>query len=380
MLIIADAKIPDAIDAFKSFGNVLVVPTQDMTRETFSSAGAILIRSETKVNAELLEGTRVRFVGTATIGTDHVDLDYLRERRIAFASCPGSNANSVAEYVLAALLELAQMFNTPLRGMTLGIVGHGNTGSRTASKAEALGMRVLLNDPPLARQTGDPKYRPLEELMDVDVISLHVPLTNAGEDATYHLFDERRLSAMKKGSILINTSRGAVVDSESLKRLVEVGHFRACVLDVWENEPAIDVDLLKLVTFGTPHIAGYSHDGKLNATRMLQQALSTFLGIPFTPTSAQRQDRLPLALSDDEHEPEGLLRHAVRLCYDIRRDDADLRTLLVLSPDQRATYFRRLRATYPTRREFSHYVVNGGTLDRVTAELLHRVGFCVDAA
>lgn len=380
MLIVADAGIPDAEQAFRSFGDVRVVRTQEMTRAAIADADVILIRSETRVNAELLAGTRVRFVGTATIGTDHVDLEYLRAHRIAFASCPGSNANSVAEYVLAALLELADMHGATLRGKTLGIIGHGNTGRRTAHKAEALGMHVLLNDPPLARQTGDSQYLPLDALMNADIISLHVPLTMTGPDATYRLFDARRLSAMKTGAILINTSRGPVVEGSSLKEMLRHGRLGACVLDVWENEPSLDVDLLKLVTLGTPHIAGYSHDGKLNATRMLQQVLSEFVGVPFTQQTVNDHDRVPLALSVHERDPEALLRQAVRACYDIRRDDADLRKLITLSPDDRAAYFRHLRATYRMRREFSHYVVDGRALDDDTKKLFSAVGFCVRSA
>lgn len=378
MLIIADAKIPDAERAFGLFGDVRVVRTEDMTRETILSADAILVRSETKIGASLLEGTRVRFVGTATIGTDHVDLDYLRAHNIAFASCPGSNANSVAEYVLAALLELAAMRGFALRGRTLGIVGHGNTGSRTAKKAEAMGMRVLLNDPPLARQTGDPKYLSLDALMDADIISLHVPLTMSGEDATYHLFDERRLMAMKRGSTLINTSRGAVVESSALKRAIASGHLLACVADVWENEPAIDVELLRLVTLGTPHVAGYSHDGKLNATRMLQQALGEFLGIPLPFRQSSSSSGIALSLSVDGNDPEAVVRSAVRACYDIRRDDAHLRKLIALPPEERPAYFRRLRATYPMRREFHNYVLDGRHLSAELGALLSRLGFRVE--
>ncbi len=378
MLIIADAKIPDAEDAFSRFGDVHVVRTQDMTRETIRYADAILIRSETKVGAELLEGTRVRFVGTATIGTDHVDLDYLKQHAIAFASCPGSNAMSVAEYVLAALLELAALLGRPVKGRALGIVGHGNTGSRTAKKAEALGMRVLLNDPPLARQTGDPLYLPLDALMEADFVSLHVPLTKTGEDATFHLFDEKRLAAMKAGSILINTSRGAVVETDALKKVLRSQHLSACVLDVWENEPTIDAELLELSTIGTPHIAGYSHDGKLNATRMLQEALSAFCGVTLDPPAQEANiSKQPIVLPAGVEDREELLRHAVRACYDIRKDDETLRKSLTLPADERAEYFRHVRASYPVRREFHNYVVDGTVLDGVTAEMFRAVGFCV---
>ncbi len=379
MHIVADSKIPQAEEAFHCFGDVQVVPTMQLTRERIKDADAILIRSETKVDEALLDGTRVRFVGTATIGTDHVDLAYLKRQGIAFASCPGSNANSVAEYVLAALLELAAVRGFALRGKTLGIVGHGNTGSRTARKAEAVGMRVLLNDPPLARQTGDPRYLPLDALMEADIVSLHVPLTHVGQDATFHRFDERRLAAMKRGAILINTSRGAVVDTLALKHALRSRRLDACVLDVWENEPAIDIELLEQAAIATPHIAGYSHDGKLNATRMLQEALGMFCGVrPDPPASEKTPSKLPIVLPAGDRDPENLLRIAVNACYNIRRDDEALRKSITLPAEQRAEYFRRLRSGYPVRWEFHHYVVDGSGLEATTAQMFRAIGFCVE--
>ncbi|MER3524488.1 MAG: 4-phosphoerythronate dehydrogenase [Ignavibacteria bacterium] len=376
MLIVADSKIPFATEAFAPFGEVRVVPTTAMTRETIREADVLLIRSETNVSESLLDGTHVRFVGTATIGFDHVDVEYLRRKQIAFASCPGSNANSVAEYVLAALLEWGERLSVRLREKTLGIVGHGNTGSRTAAKAEALGMNVLLNDPPLARATGDPRYLPLDALMQADIISLHVPLTYEGVDATFHLFDEHRIAAMKAGAILINTSRGAVVDSAALKRALDAKHLSACVLDVWENEPAIDAALLARTTFGTPHIAGYSYDGKLNATRMLVAALSKTFGIAADPPSfLDEQTKTPLVSAAQSRDDEDVLRAAVRSAYDIRRDDERLRKILTLAAHQRAEYFRRLRAEYPLRREFHHYALAEAELGASTAMIARKVGF-----
>lgn len=378
MLIIADSKIPFAAEAFAPFGEVRVVPTTAMTRETIGNADVILIRSETNVNESLLEGTQVRCVGTATIGFDHVDLEYLRRKQIAFASCPGSNANSVAEYVLAALFELGERLGMRLSGKTLGIVGHGNTGSRTALKAEALGMNVLLNDPPLARATGDTRYLPLDALMQADIISLHVPLTRDGADATFHLFDEHRLAAMKAGAILINTSRGAVVESGALKRALEAKHLSACVIDVWENEPAIDLELLERTTFGTPHIAGYSYDGKLNATRMLVAALSEIFGVAADPPSfLDDRTQMPVVLATESRDDEDILRTAVRSAYDIRKDDERLRRIFTLAAHERSAYVRRLRAEYPLRREFHHYVLAEAELDASTARKARHIGFSV---
>ncbi|MDL1893588.1 4-phosphoerythronate dehydrogenase [Sphingobacteriales bacterium CHB3] len=376
MLIVVDAKLPHASTAFGRFGDVRILPTKQISGQTIADADAVLVRSETKVNGDLLDGTKVRFVGTATIGTDHVDLDYLRKHNIAFASCPGSNANSVAEYVLAALLETSFKLGFALTGKTLGVVGHGNTGSRVAKKAEAIGMRVLLNDPPLARATGDARYLPLDALMGADFVSLHVPLTTSGDDPTYHLFDEQRLSAMKVGSILINSSRGAVVDTPSLKKKIRDQHVRACVLDVWENEPDIDVEMLQSALIGTPHIAGYSHDGKVNATRMLQQALGEFLHQQVADGRVEdTRDLKEILLSQTDLPYEAMLRYAVRECYNIEEDDKRLRQLASFAPELRADYFRQLRANYPIRKEFHNYAVNPRSLPAETSDILCAVGF-----
>ncbi|NQT84941.1 4-phosphoerythronate dehydrogenase, partial [bacterium] len=216
MKIVADENIPYVKEAFGSLGDVIPLPGRKIAPASVVDAEILLVRSITEVNASLLEGSRVRFVGTATIGTDHVDEEYLHSRGIAFASAPGSNANSVAEYVVAALLTTARRKNFPLKGKTIGVIGVGNCGSRVAKKAEALGMRVLLNDPPLWRQTGNKRFRPLEELFSADILTLHVPLTYEGIDATYHLVDEAFLSKLRPECILMNTSRGPVVDNLAL--------------------------------------------------------------------------------------------------------------------------------------------------------------------
>lgn len=378
MRIVADSKIPRAEEAFAPFGDVRVLPTQRIARENITDADAIFVRSETRIDADLLDGTHVQFVGTATIGTDHVDVGYVNSRGIAFASCPGSNAESVAEYFLAALLEAGARLGFALRGRTLGVVGHGNTGSRVARKATAVGMNVLLNDPPLARSTGDKRYMPLDALMSADVISLHVPLTEAGDDATFHLFDAKRLAAVKKGSILINASRGAVVDSNALKESVRRRHIDACVLDVWENEPRIDTELLQLSLLGTPHIAGYSYDGKLNATKMLRRALGEFLRVPVgNGLQFDEREEHILRLKPDSPDAESLLRVAVQACYAIAQDDLRLRKILEIDDAQRAGYFRELRATYPRRREFCNYAVVLEEHAPEVSRLLSSVGFRV---
>ncbi|HXX63141.1 MAG TPA: 4-phosphoerythronate dehydrogenase, partial [Bacteroidota bacterium] len=236
--IVVDRNIPLASSAFHAFGDVRLLETGAFSAETIGDADVLVIRSETKVGARLLEGTNVQFVGTATIGTDHIDTDYLSSKGIAFANAPGCNANSVKEYVLAALLVLAGRSGRPLRGRKLGVVGLGHIGSRVAEMGRALGMTVLANDPPIARLTPRSDLLPIDALMQSDIITLHVPLTRQGPDATDRLFDRRRIQALKRGAILINTSRGAVVESEALREALQSGHLGAAILDVWEGEPS----------------------------------------------------------------------------------------------------------------------------------------------
>jgi erythronate-4-phosphate dehydrogenase len=214
--------------------------------------------------------------------------------------------------------------------------------------------------------------------MNADFILLHVPLTKSGEDATFHLFDEARLKKMKRGSILINSSRGAVVDGDALKRNLQSNHLRSCVLDVWEREPNIDVELLQLVALGSPHIAGYSYDGKLNATTMLQQAIADAFHLSISKiTQTSSVELKELSLPETPDTSGKLLHHLVKQCYDICEDDRNLRALVNLAPNERGEQFRKLRAQYRTRREFQNYVVDGTQLDEESQVVLSAVGFKV---
>lgn len=356
MRIVLDAKNALAAGAFRRLAEVKVLATPEITRAALVDADAVVVRSETRVDAGLLEGTSVRFVGTATIGTDHVDTDYLRQRGIAFASAPGSNANSVAEYVAAGLCVLSSRLEVDLAGLTMGVVGVGNVGSKVVRVAEAFGMSALLNDPPLARATKDPRFLELDELMACDIVTLHVPLTRSGPDATYHFFDGRRIGQMKRGAILINTARGAVVETHALVHALRAGHIAAAVIDVWEDEPSIDTQLLEMAAIATPHIAGYSLDGKVNAARMVFESFCRYAG---KELAWEHKEELPppvhreLTVIPDRRTPCRSLCEAVLACYDIREDAARLRGRGGEgAAESIAERFRRLRATYPPRREF----------------------------
>ncbi|MGA9120210.1 MAG: 4-phosphoerythronate dehydrogenase, partial [Bacteroidota bacterium] len=363
---------------FSTLGHVEAVDTSEFTRERVREADALIVRSEVKVGRTLLEGSRVQFVGTTTIGTDHLELGWLESRGIQVASAPGCNANSVREYLLAALLVLGERHDLQLRGMTLGIVGVGNIGSRVRKLAAALGMNVLLNDPPLARLTGDPAYRPLEEVLDADIITLHVPLKKTGEDPTFHLIDEHTIRKMRRDAILINTSRGPIVANETLRHVLKEGKLRAAVLDVWEGEPEIDAALLELTDLGTPHIAGYSLDGKTNAVQMVYDAVCSSMNV--APSWRMNAGKLPSPQVSEisfssKRIGERELGEIVKQCYDIHFDDTSLRRILTVPGEARRAYFQKLRTGYRVRREFRATRIRGVAPE--DASFLRDMGFTV---
>jgi len=379
MRIVADENIPFAREAFGTLGDVVTASGRDISSETVKDADLLIVRSVTQVNEALLGGSRVRFVGTCTIGVDHLDMDYLRRRGIAFASAPGCNANSVAEYVTAALLVLAGRNGIELKGKSIAVIGVGNVGSRVVEKVEALGMRVLMNDPPLAERTGDERFLPLDEVLGADFVTVHVPLTKTGRHATYHMVGEEFMGRMREGATFINTSRGAVADTAALLKANDERRI-TMVLDVWENEPNISLELLERSAIATPHIAGYSFDGKVAATRMIYEAACDFLGVRPTwdPTPllpAPPVERLEL---DGKMPDEEIIRGAVLAVYDIEGDDARLRRISSMPESERGAYFDSLRKNYPMRREFrfTTVILKGGREE--TADCLKRLGFKVE--
>lgn len=358
MNILADENIPYVSDACAAgLGDVRTMAGRAMDRAAVADADILFVRSITRVNADLLEGSPVKFVGTATIGEDHIDKAYLAERGIGFSSAPGCNATSVAEYITAALLELAIERGSKLCNKTLGIVGHGNVGRRVEQKARALGMEVVLNDPPLERETGDSKYRPLEEVFEqCAIVTVHVPLTKDGPDPTYHLLGESFFDRLRTGAIVFNTSRGSVADGQALRTALEDGRVGACVLDVWEGEPNIDLDLMANCAIATPHISGYSFDGKVDGTLQIYEAACRHFDIEATwdPTPALPEPDCPEITVNGDEGIQTALHAAVKAVYPIRRDEAALRGIIHIPEADRAAAFDRLRKEYPRRREFTH--------------------------
>jgi erythronate-4-phosphate dehydrogenase len=356
--ILVDENVPFALESFGQFGTVRVRPGRLISPADVRDADVLIVRSVTRVDETLLSGSSVRFVGTATIGCDHVDLDYLKSRGIAFASAPGSNANSVAEYVTAALLLSAQARRTTLEGATIAVIGVGNVGSRVVRKAEGLGMRCVLNDPPRRRATGDATFVALPDaLAKADYVTLHVPLLRGGPDRTEGMARPAFFGAMRREAVFLNSSRGAIVDEAALAAALDSGHVAQAVLDVWQGEPAIDPDMVRRAFLATPHIAGYSFDGKVAATSMLYVAFLAWrgLGQSMCLEAASPPDAPRLDFSGRGEADEELLREAVSAAYDIQEDDRALRQA-VTAPD-RAARFDLLRKTYPQRREFYHTTI-----------------------
>jgi erythronate-4-phosphate dehydrogenase len=380
--ITADENMPFATEAFSNLGDVTLAPGREMSTEMLKDTDCLAIRSITKVNESLLNGTAVKYVGTATIGTDHVDKQYLKNSGVGFASAPGCNAISVSEYVMTALLELAGRKGFTLAGKTIGIIGVGNVGSRVEKRARALGLEVILNDPPLAEQTGDKKYRPLEELVErADIVTFHVPLEKAGAHPTYHLLDKALLAKLKPGVVLLNTSRGAVASGEAVEAAIDSGALGAVVLDVWEEEPGVRASLLEKVDIGTPHIAGHSFDGKAWGTKMIYDSACACFGVEpcwtlegLLPAPANPIINLAGVAGDSQ----ALLAKSSLESYDILADDKNLREILNLPENERAKKFDGLRKGYAVRREFASRTVRLSPGQESLATVLAGLDFKVE--
>lgn len=367
-------------DVFGTLGEVVVVPDGEIRSEDLADAEALIIRSKTKVNEALLAESPVTFVGTATAGVDHLDLAYLAHAEIAWADAAGCNAVSVAEYVVAALLHLVEAHGLLVEDLTLGIVGVGHVGSAVREKAEALGMRVLQNDPPRAAREDNPALIPLSALLaESDVVTLHVPLVDDGPWPTRRLADFRFLEKLPAGALLINASRGEVLDPDALRTSLDAGQVRGAVLDVWEGEPDVSPALLREVDLGSAHIAGYSYEGKLNGTLYVYEHLCRFSEVEAEFDVAGHgpsEDAAPLKLDVRGRLNQDILRDAVQAAYDITVDDRLLRAGVLDGPqNDRGAYFTNLRRSYRCRREFPQTRIDAEGLPDPLLEQLLRLGF-----
>ncbi len=345
--IVADDKITFLKGAFEEVAQIRYIPGGEISKVDLMDADVLITRTRTRCNSDLLDGTPVRFIATATIGYDHIDTVYCENQGIEWVNAAGCNSSSVQQYLVSTLLYLINLRDLSPEKLTLGVIGVGNVGKKVAKAAEILGMRVLLNDPPRQRSEKGHSFVELDHLLkESDVVTLHVPLNRGGEDNTLEMVNDRFTESMKQGAVLINTSRGAVVQEEALLRSIENGKLSEVILDVFPEEPSIKPELLKAISLATPHIAGYSLDGKANGTTMSVRAVSRFFNLgldswePVSITPPSVTELLADAAAGNLYET---LWEVYQQSYDVSSDDRELRS----GPGE----FEKLRGDYRIRRE-----------------------------
>ena len=374
MKIIADQNIPQVKPAFSALGDVELLPGREITRNHLLDCQCLLVRTVTTINKDLLHDTPVQFIGSATIGTDHVDLDYLRQQNITFSNAAGCNAEAAAEYVISGIFALSQHKNFNPFTRKVGIIGCGNVGSNLLKKLQTLGIEALVCDPPKAEQ-GDNTI----DTVDFDtivnkcnLISLHVPLTHKGKHPTHHLFNQQSLSRLQEGCLLVNASRGPVVDNEALSHVIKQRPDLIAFLDTWENEPNISRTLLQTVDLATPHIAGYSVEGRLRGTQMI---LDAACGHFAESNQWQMSDLLSKPKSIGKIEASNNLNFWQQLFqkhHDIWQDNLALKKTSKLSDSDFAQHFDSLRRVYPNRFEYDRYHLPK-CIDKKTAAKMKRL-------
>lgn len=371
MKIVCDDRIPFLKGVLEPYAEVVYKPGAMTTCEDVRNADALITRTRTMCGSELLAGSKVKLIATATIGFDHIDTEWCASHGVDWVNAPGCNSSSVRQYVASALCEISRRFSLDLSGKKLGVVGAGNVGSKVIGLGHLLGMEVLVCDPIRATAEESGGYVSIDRICECcDVVTVHVPLVKDGQWPTMHLFDAKRLGSLKNGAVLINSSRGAVVDNMALLKELESGRIRA-VLDVWENEPRVCRELLGLCSIATPHIAGYSADGKAMGTAMAVRAISRYFGLPlnywYPDLVPAPQTGLEIMMDTEGRDCQWVLRQALLKTYDIMSDDALLRE----NPEG----FEFQRGHYPIRREPSAYTVCLSRNVAGAAEVLKNAGF-----
>ncbi len=353
MNIIIDENIEFAESAFRNYGNITLVHGRKITNDLLKNADALIVRSITKVDENLLRGTPVKFVGTATIGIDHLDVEYLRDRSIIYVSAPGCNSFAVAEYVITAFADIITKHELIGKINSVGIIGYGNIGSKVASFFESFGYKLIINDPPLENK-GNHKinFRTLDEVLKCDVITLHVPYSKEGEFPTHHLIDYDELKQVKEDAVLINSSRGGVVNNKTLQQIIKEKNIFTG-FDVWESEPHPSPELVERCDISTPHIAGYSLEGKANGTKIVEKAFADFVGIESKWEPKLPEVRRNNIIIENKNDPEQLLYKITKQIYDIDNDSIQFKT--AFQKDQNC--FDKLRKDYLPRREFSNFKI-----------------------
>lgn len=366
MKILADAHIPYLKGVAEQLGEVHYLPGNEFNKESIKDKNALIVRTVTHFGEEILAGSNVKLICSATIGYDHIDTHYCDTHGIAWRTAPGCNANSVEQYVTASLLYLAQKHTFDLKEKTIGIIGVGNVGSKVEAVCKKLGMRVLLNDPPREKRERDTVFVSLEKIKEEsDIITLHTPLIKGGAHKTFHLANEAFFNELERKPFIINSCRGSVIDNQALKAAIKKNTISGVVLDCWENEPTIDSELLELADIATPHIAGYSADGKWTATKMSIENLKRFFQSPTEPQFQKLPAPTHPIINLQEIPAENQLSHAVWHTYNPMKETIDLKS----APEK----FSHFRSHYPLRREYKAYTVTNA--DASVAKLLQLIGF-----
>ncbi len=375
MHIIVDRDIPQATSAFSRFGDVTLVDGRSVTRAQLLDADILLVRSVTRVDAQLLEGTNVRLVGTATSGIDHLDTSYLDQRAIAYFDAAGCNARAVAEYVLACSFVHGRLAFGGADALQAGIIGYGHVGKIVCTLLEALGVHCIVNDPVIADASSDERFVEIDEALASDIVTLHVPLTETGDFPTRGLIGRKQLSRIRPEALLINTARGAVIDEEALIAWLADGAQTTVAIDCWAGEPTVDLALLRLVTIATPHIAGYTSEARLRATTILSRTLAAKIGA-VEEWCPYREDVIALRTKQKRPtDPGEVLSAAVLECCDPRLATTAMRQMLGLPQRRRGIIFDQIRRRAATRHEFGSYCVASADLQADTVVRLREIGF-----
>jgi len=370
--IVADNKIPFLKGALDDVCDVVYLPAKEITNEVIKDVDALIIRTRTICNESLLKGTSVKFIATATIGYDHIDTKYCDFAGIKWTNAPGCNSSSVMQYIASVLVTLRKLKKISFDEISLGVIGVGNVGSKVVSLAEKLNVKVYLNDPPRERVEKSCQFISLNGIVrECNVITFHVPLTKEGIDKTYHMADEDFFDSLNDGTIIINSSRGEVVETNALKKAILTKKLKAAVLDVWENEPNIDRELLSIVDIATPHIAGYSIDGKANGTAKSVQAISKFFKLGkdnWYPQNLPVPENTKITIDCKNKDINDIITEAIIFTYNVLEDDNKLRN----KPDD----FEKIRENYIVRREFDTYEVNlVNCSDNKVKNIIKKFGF-----
>lgn len=373
MKVVADDKIPFLKGVLEPFVDVVYKKGADISPDDLLDADGLITRTRTRCNEKLLKGSAVKFIATATIGYDHIDATYCDQNNITWTNAPGCNSGSVYQYIASVLSTLAERYKLNFSETAIGVIGVGNVGRKVVRLGELIGAQVYLNDPPRQRKEGTCGFMSLEGIIrECNIFTIHVPLIKDGPDKTYHLVNEDFLKRLNPNTILINSSRGEVIDTTALKKALKEKWIRAAVLDVWENEPDIDLELLEMVDIATPHIAGYSVDGKANGTAMSVQALSRKFGLPLTrwqPEDLPEPATTVINVDCEGRTKQQVLTQIILSTYKVLEDDARLR--------QSVETFEAQRGSYPNRREFHAYTVKLSNEHSGIGKALKGLGFGV---